>query len=243
VADRSKGEGQSYQAFVLPEGLKGLVAAPYADDLVSGWFSPGFWGDNAQAVDSGGRGAAWFIRHHPRDWVLRHYLRGGLMARFSRTRYVYAGPTTVRSIAEFRILADLHQRGFPVPRPVAASYRRTGLFYEAAIILERLENVVPFAGFISNGDSDLWYQVGATIRMFHDAGVFHADLNCFNILVGGGQMYLIDFDKAVFKDGNRDDWKQSNLSRLKRSLVKLGGLDSDRALSALWETLMLGYRA
>lgn len=219
-----------------------MVADAHAKDLVQGWFSPDYWGERAQPVAAGGRGAAWFIRRKCGDWVLRHYLRGGLMARISRKRYFFTCPEAVRSISEFKMLAELQRRGFPVPPPVAACYRRKGLLYTAAILLERLPDVKPFAEFCANDDADIWHNVGVTIRRFHDAGVFHADLNCFNVLVGEESIFLIDFDKARFKDYRHDDWKQANLNRLERSLGKLEKLADELVFQELWRALLQGYR-
>ena len=240
MADRSAEGEQKYQSFVFPGEIEGLVVSSCSKDLVPGWFCPDHWGDHAWPVSAGGRGAAWFIERPAEDWVLRHYMRGGVMAHLSRTRYVFMGSDSVRSIAEFKMLAELHGRGFPVPPPIAACCRRVGAFYEAAILLERLPGVQPLAEFVFSLDKDTWQRVGAAIRRFHDAGVFHADLNCFNILVSDDQVYLIDFDKARYKDARRDNWKKANLNRLKRSLEKLDSL-SDYRLDGLWQALRKGY--
>ena len=46
---------------------------------------PGYWGARAEPVSGqGGRGAAWFVSGNEGAAVLRHYRRGGLMARFRR---------------------------------------------------------------------------------------------------------------------------------------------------------------
>src|ERR1700733_14304355 len=89
-------------------------------------FDPQFWQNRSQlaAVD-GGRGAAWFVGPSG-HWVLRHYRRGGFAARISRDLYWWNGEAAVRSFAEWRLLELLFARGLPVPRPVAASYRRYG---------------------------------------------------------------------------------------------------------------------
>ena len=47
----------------------------------------------------------------------------------------------------------------------------------------------------------LWEPVAAAIVRMHRAGVWHADLNAFNILIGGeGRVWLIDFDRGI-QDG------------------------------------------
>ena len=73
--------------------------------------------------------------------MLRRYRRGGLAARASRDAYLWLGEARVRSFAEFRLTRALLARGLPVPRPVAASYVRDGMFYRASILVERLMDV------------------------------------------------------------------------------------------------------
>ena len=95
-----------------------------------------FAADHWAALDQlettvGGRGAAWFVGSTAQPWVLRHYQRGGLAARVARDRYLYLGEQRVRAFAEWRLLAQMYERGLPVPRPVAARYRRRGLSYGA----------------------------------------------------------------------------------------------------------------
>lgn len=226
-----------------------FVASEYAEAFDPAWFSPDSWGDRAEPVSAGGRGSAWFVLRPERDWVLRHYRRGGLMARFNERAYFYSGEGNVRSFSEFQILQDMAGMGLPVPRPIAAGYRRQGLFYSASIIVERLTDVVPLGELLRGGEdsSDIWARVGRVLRQFHDAGVFHADLNCFNILVGKDKVYLIDFDRGEFRQSSivaGTGWKERNLSRLKRSAVKL--LEKEGAIqqhfSEFWATLLAAYR-
>ena len=244
MPDKSATKSQSYQPFEFSDGLRGLVSGSCSQDLVPGWFTASYWGAKARLVDAGGRGGAWFVDNGAgKQWVLRKYIRGGLVARFSHKKFIYTRHSAVRSLAEYKTLSFLYEKGLPVPAPVAASYYRSGVVYEAAIIMERLQGVQPFAHFLDGRDVDLWRKVGETIRRFHDAGVYHADLNCFNILVGPEQVYLIDFDKAKLKDRQREDWKQANLGRLERSLRKLDALSDSSQFSGLWHALLKGYES
>lgn len=188
---------------------------------------PAFWGARAEPVSGqGGRGAAWFVRGDDGDAVLRHYRRGGLMARLSRDAYLWLGEARVRSIAEFRLLAGLHREGLPVPAPLLAGYRRAGLLYRAAILVERIPQVRAFADWLGpQADQAPWAAVGAAIARFHRAGVEHADLNAHNILVDAtGKVWLIDFDRSR-RRAPEAAWRRANLSRLSRSLAKLSGGD------------------
>lgn len=82
------------------------------------------------------------------------------------------------------------------------------------------------------------------VRRFHDSGVYHPDLNCFNVLVADRQMYLIDFDKARYRMSGMSGWRQQTLERLLRSLKKLPpevwtGVSLDDA----WSALLDGYHS
>jgi 3-deoxy-D-manno-octulosonic acid kinase len=84
------------------------------------WFTPNDSADSSR----GGRGAVWRIETPAGRAVLRHYRRGGAVARLSRDRYLWTGRERTRSFREFRLLAALDLRGLPVPAPLAARYLR-----------------------------------------------------------------------------------------------------------------------
>ncbi len=162
-------------------------------------------------------------------WVLRHYRRGGFMAKLSRDSYVWSGARRTRSFAEFRLLAELRRRGLPVPAPVAAHYAR-GLFtYRADLVTELLPGTRTLADSITGCDlaESGWIAVGRTIASFHREGVHHADLNANNILLGanGGDVYLLDFDRGRIEQ--RGAWEQVVVARLRRSLEKIKGQRED----------------
>jgi len=217
-----------------------LIHPDYASRVTLDWFRSGYWGSKAQPVSSGGRGGAWFIDTGDRPVVLREYRRGGFVARISEKDYTFTRERDVRSVSEFRLLSRLFDMGLPVPRPVAAWYRKTSpLVYRAAIIVERLEGTKPLANLIPDLEDRDWYALGETIRRFHDAGVRHADLNCFNVLVRDGVYYLIDFDKGRIMSGRSSaNWKKSNLDRFARSIRKVAG---EPTLQRVWKPFMNGY--
>lgn len=187
-------------------------------------FSPAAWGERARPVGSGGRGAAWFVDAPFGPSVLRHYLRGGMAARFSRDRYLWRGASRTRSFAEFRLMRELFGRGLPVPRPLAASYVRDGVGYRAAILLERLMDVRSLADrALVAGNGAPWEEAGRLIARFHREGLDHADLNAHNLLFdGNGRGWMIDFDRGRLRIP-ATHWREENLRRLLRSLLKLRG--------------------
>lgn len=221
-----------------------LLVNPLYEGVSQEWFNPAYWEGNAVPITSGGRGSAWFVSSRQGEFVLRHYRRGGLVGRILRKHYLFTGYSGVRSFAEFRLLSELHEEGLPVPRPVSACCRRVGLCYTAAIIIERIEPAVTFGSVWRDTVPQDWVRIGSTIRQFHDANVFHADLNCFNILLKPSQVYLIDFDKCKRRvaGARSESWKRANLDRLHRSLERelVGSADKERLLS-LWPSLEDGY--
>ena len=188
------------------------------------WFSPAYWGDRARPVESGGRGGAWFVETPFGPAVLRRYLRGGLVAQVNRDRYLWRGSNRTRSFAEFRLLRAVAEKGVPVPRPIAAYYRRVGLRYQAAILLERLENVRSLADRAGvAGDGAPWEEAGRLIARSHRAGLDHADLNAHNLLFNAaGQGWVIDLDRGELRIP-ATGWRERNLARLRRSVLKLRG--------------------
>lgn len=216
-----------------------LVAPEYADVFDPDWFDPEFWRGRAVSVSSGGRGSAWFVERSPEHWVLRRFMRGGAVGKLISDSYIYSGEARIRSYVEFRLLRQLHGMGLPVPTPVAAMYQRRGLFYSTAIIIERFHCVRPLGDVAPALDENRWLEVGRVIRRFHDAGVYHADLNCFNILVGESSIYLIDFDKGELRSSASPlaRWKEDNLNRLKRSLNKVLGSE----VESQWPVFLAGY--
>ncbi|HUH88039.1 MAG TPA: 3-deoxy-D-manno-octulosonic acid kinase [Pusillimonas sp.] len=173
---------------------------------------------HAAPVQVGGRKSAWFVEAEFGQAVLRHYRRGGMVAKLSRDRYVWAGADATRSFAEFRVLWFLRERGLAVPAPLAAAYWKSGLTYRAAILIERIPQVRTLAEARAEPEA-----VAKAIFAMHEAGVWHADLNAFNILLSSsGQVWLIDFDRARRRTLTAR-LRRSNLLRLKRSLDKVAG--------------------
>lgn len=196
--------------------------APQAE---AAWLEPGHWGARATPVGQGGRGAAWFVEGPFGRAVLRHYRRGGLVARLGVRRYAWLGESRVRSFAEFRLLAALRADGLRVPAPLLAGYQRSGLGYRAALMVERIEGARPLSAFLDAPGEPAWDAAGAAIAALHRAGVDHADLNADNILLDGeGLAWLIDFDRGRRRPPAAG-WREANLARLSRSLAKLGGAE------------------
>lgn len=187
---------------------------------------------------AGGRGRAFILPRGDGEWVLRHYRRGGHAARFLGDLYLWNGLAASRPWREWRLLASLYKEGLPVPRPVAARVSRQGLFYRGDLVTRRIPGARSLAELLG-GTSDIpWGAVGRTLRRFHDANVWHADLNAHNIVLDArGNVHLLDFDRGE-RRAAAAGWKMANLLRLKRSLDKLS---RGRVHRELWSALLDGY--
>ncbi|HRO63817.1 3-deoxy-D-manno-octulosonic acid kinase [Thermomonas sp.] len=204
------------------------------------WFDPAHWGEAAQPVAGSGRGGAWFLDLGEGEAFLRHYLRGGLIARFNRDKHLWRGIQYARSFSEFRLLRQLRAKKLPVPMAYAAWYRREGLQYRAAILMQRIPNVRSLAELAGSEDVP-WEAVGQLVARFHRAGVDHADLNAHNLLFDARwHGWMIDFDRSrvrIIASG----WREANLLRLRRSLRKVRGRRSVAAVDADFARLREGY--
>lgn len=151
----------------------------------------------------------------------------------------------MRSFAEWRLLFDLSQHGLPVPKPVAAFYRRERWAYRCDLITERIVRTQSVSSALKNGAlaAPVWRAVGVAVARIHRHGVDHADLNAHNILLdAAGTVSVIDFDRGRLRAPGA--WTSKNLARLRHSLEKIAAsLPGDRFTPASWAELMAGYQA
>ncbi|MCB5362147.1 3-deoxy-D-manno-octulosonic acid kinase [Pusillimonas sp. CC-YST705] len=211
-------DAAAWRDIAVPGNLVIRVQEDWAEQAQPAWFDPATPALQAEAVGVGGRQAAWFVAGPFGEGVLRHYRRGGLVAKVLKEHYFWLGAGRTRSFQEFAIMDWMHARALPVPGVIAAACWRQGLVYRAAIIVQRLLDVTPVAKKLAHADA-----VAQAVRAMHDAGVWHADLNAFNILLDkSGKAWLIDFDRAKHQFMTRE-LRQNNLLRLRRSLIKVAG--------------------
>ena len=206
-------------------------------------FEPACWeARGALQTVSGGRGTIAFVETSTgARWVLRHYRRGGLMARLLADRYCWAGAANTRSFREFRLLRRLRAWSLPVPQPIAARYVRTHCGYRADLVTTELPTRLTLAQALAAGPvpAEVWEEIGRCVGRLHAHGVQHADLNAHNVLLGTGAVYVLDFDRGRIRE--RGAWERAVLSRLQRSLVKVtGGAPRDRFGATQWHALLRG---
>ena len=213
-----------------------------ADDL----FRASAW-ESVQPVSgvlrSAGRGNTVVVSRDGNDYVLRRYVRGGLVRRIVRDTYFFTGEDQTRAFREWRLLRKLVQKGLNVPIPAAARYRRTAMFYTAELLTVRIPAIRSLAERLSDaqGTPEFWQRLGSGIATFHQAGVFHADLNAYNVQLGRDDtLWLLDFDRGELRPTGL--WKQKTLNRLHRSLQKIHSLSPNIHFgSADWQNFLEGY--
>ena len=196
-----------------------------------------------------GRGNTFYFTFHGQPLVLRHYRRGGLAQKLSKRHYIYTGLERTRAMREFDMLVALCEQEFPVSRPYACRVVRRGPFYQASLVTHRLAGRTLGESLLDSADAEpglaTWEKIGEVIARLHAAGVFHADLNAHNIMLGGDDaVSLIDFDRARIRplpvEDAASDWCLSNIDRLQRSLIKIAAGQSDfsegfAALKQRWQ--------
>jgi 3-deoxy-D-manno-octulosonic-acid transferase len=217
------------------------------------WFNARHWQDQ-QAVEgqASGRATVWMVKQDTpagtQRMVLRHYQRGGAMGRLLGDRFLWEPALQSRALAEFRLLQRMRSWGLPVPVPCAARQQRSGLWYRADILVERLPHTESLFDALRQRalPEGVWQRAGQAIAQLHASGVYHSDLNCHNLLVDSSQrVWIIDFDKCGLRPFNaQPDWRAANMARLKRSLDKearLHGPQHWHGSEAGWQWLVDAY--
>jgi len=211
-----------------------------------------FWQEKNSITGSAqGRGTTWFVQHNDKNskqtknWVLRHYYRGGLIGKIINDSYLFSSQKNTRAAREFALLAHMQELTLPAPKPIAYRVTRNGLFYRADLLSSRIENAQDLVAILSKQviSHNLWKKIGATIKRFHDHNIYHHDLNTHNILIDEHQnVFLIDFDRGEVRASNQSSWQKNNMARLQRSFVKeVNQLPNFHWNSENWQLLLEGY--
>ncbi len=209
------------------------------------WFDPEHWARaGVIAHETSGRGSALVVERGADRWVLRHYHRGGLVANFVVDHYLWLGIDRTRSLREWRLLRRLHEAGLPVPKPIAAHVRRSGLAYTADILTAYLPDTRKLSAYLAEGQApvECWSAIGAMLRDVHDHGADHPDLTAHNILLDTeGRVFLVDFDNARLRPAGA--WQRAGLERLHRSLRKVALETGTEFDPAAWQRVVAAYEA
>lgn len=232
VTIQNNSEFCQYDSAFLPNFSPEMLSASYwqQQDAITG---------SAQ-----GRGTTWFIQHQTNHWVLRHYYRGGLIGKFNKDHYIFTSQASTRAAKEFKLLSLMQTWNLPAPKPVAYRVVRSGLFYQADLLSSRIENAQDLVAILTERSvaDNVWFNIGQTIKIFHNKGIDHHDLNIHNILLDDdNKPWLIDFDQGEQRE-LQQSWQQANMQRLLRSFRKeQHKLTSFYWSENNWNMLLSGY--
>lgn len=210
-------------------------------------FDSDYWQQQKAIIGSAqGRGTTWFVVYKEQQWVLRHYYRGGLIGKLIKDSYLFTSLDKTRAVQELKLLQHMQALALPAPAPIACRIIRNGLFYQADLLTQRIENASDLVALLTKAPlkEALWTKIGATIGQFHQQGIYHHDLNAHNILIDQQEkIWLIDFDRGEQRAINTL-WQQANMARLLRSfrkeqkqLTHFYWQESD------WQYLLAGYQS
>ena len=242
---------KNQQLATLAEGKSHcLYNKELVPDFRAAMLEPSYWQQRDAITGSAqGRGTTWFIAYQDEhnlnhDWVLRHYYRGGLIGKVINDKYFFTGLENTRAAREYHLLNKLQSLALPAPKPIAYRVIKQGLFYQADLLSSRIEHAQDLVAILSKGEvvEQVWLEIGRVIRRFHDAGIYHHDLNSHNILIDEqNKVWLIDFDQGE-KRAVSSSWQQANMARLLRSFEKEKmKLPTFQWQKSDWQLLLEGY--
>ena len=185
--------------------------------------------------------------------AVRHYRRGGAVARVLGDRYLGGEPT--RPWTELWASEAARARGIPTPRVVAGVVYGALGSYRADLMTDFVPHATELAALLFGTQTSTKERIsalqvtGRLVARLDDTGVRHRDLNAHNVLISrdleGPAAWLLDLDRcSVSPAGSRGraprggiDQPAPMLARLERSLRKLEA-KADETLSDLeWEAL------
>jgi len=181
-------------------------------------------------------------------WAVRHYRRGGAVARLLGDRYWKAGRT--RPARELEASLRARARGVRTPAVIAGAVYRAGFsgvtgFYRADLVTEWVPGARSLADSLLDERrlaTTALLRAGGIVRALERAGVMHPDLNAGNIVLDArGDAWVIDLDRCRHLGRPNARAGTAMLRRLERSLRKLDS-SSGRSLSSdEWGALHAGF--
>jgi len=161
--------------------------------------------------------------------VVRHAMRGGLLGRTGSD--LFFPPT--RGLRELVNSLRLKLTGVPTPEVIAFASYPAGQVLRRSDVATREIPESHDLSIVLREISDEGHRLsclratGILLAMLARAGAHHPDLNARNILITwdsseGAQAYVLDVDRIRFHVSGDPMVSNANLSRLERSLLKLG---------------------
>jgi 3-deoxy-D-manno-octulosonic acid kinase len=185
---------------------------------------------SASAKPLRGRGVSWAFEVDGERWVVRHFRRGGAMARLLEDRYLRVGAS--RPARELQASQTLRARGVDTPEVIAYAIYPVGIYYRADIVTRWIADSEDLASVTFGPDARsavgraaAWAAAGLLLHSAFEHGAHHPDLNLRNILVAGDQAqptaWLIDLDRCRVHTRVTPAARRNMLERFHRSRRKL----------------------
>lgn len=202
-------------------------------------------------------------------WVVRHYRRGGAVARLLGDRYLRLAKP--RPFAEYRMGRALEVLGVPTPRHVGAAWYAAGPFYRGDLVTVHVPDSRDLAavlfpdrslepgelrphgvedrresGSLSLDPLAAMEATGSLLRRLHDEGVAHPDLNVKNVLLAGSEAappraLVLDLDRARIRRPLSTASRRRMLQRFWRSVRKWEEATGRQVDAALRDAFRTGY--
>jgi 3-deoxy-D-manno-octulosonic acid kinase len=239
-------------AFVVTGGLAWMERTLGGGGTLHGWAS-----EQADRRELTGRGRVYSVPaplpgpDRRERWVVRHYYRGGAVARLLTDRYLAVGPP--RPLLEASAAGAARERGIPTPAAVAGAVYPAGAFYRADIVTEEIPQAADLAHVLFGSDPTpaevereaALTAAGRLVRTLEQAGLLHPDLNAKNIVLhpaeDGPRAHLVDLDRCCARAAGVPAPAFPMRRRLERSLRKFQ-MRTGRGLGASeWAALRRGF--
>ena len=103
-----------------------------------------------------------------------HYRRGGLISQFNTDHYLFTGWERTRAAQEFALLQYLRAQGLNVPHPLAARVIRRGVWYQADLIVEKIQHAKDLVAHLKEKplESAHYQSIGKLIAKMHQLQKF-----------------------------------------------------------------------
>lgn len=167
--------------------------------------------------------------------VVRHYHRGGAVARLLNDRYARFGPN--RALRELQVSESARARGVATPPVKCVAWYHRGIFRRSDIATRYIPATRDLAdALFGDGPENPERATRATVRLIRDivrAGLVHSDLNLKNILIAPDRAYVVDLDKCTVEEGVSAAHSKSMRERFLRSLTKWEGATGKKVAPAL----------
>jgi len=225
------------------------------ETLAAGGTLYGWAAAHPQLREMAGRGRVFSVpapARGPDDrerWVVRHYLRGGAVARFLKDRYVAVGRP--RPMVEACASREARSRGVATPAAVAGAVYFAGAFYRADLVTEEVPDAADLARVVFGPhpapveEEAALRASGRLVRKLERAGLLHPDLNAKNILLRGDRAspraHLVDLDRCCARTLGIPAPAFPMRRRLERSLRKFEVRTGRRLSAEAWAALRNGY--